>query len=162
MNISQKAYIADDADLIGDITIGDESSVWFKSVIRADRSSVIIGHSSNVQDLCIIHMDYELPVVIGDNVTIGHGAIVHGATIGDNTLVGMRATIMNGCKIGKNCIIGAGALLTKNMIVPDNSLVMGMPAKIVRKVTEDEIASNIQNAKNYVNDAIRILKMYTS
>ncbi len=150
--IHESAFIAEGAVVLGNITVGEESSVWFHSTVRADRESVTIGKRSNIQDNAVVHVDAGFSVYIGDNVTVGHGAIIHGSIIEDNTLIGMGAIILNGAKVGKNCIIGAGALVTQNMMIPDSSLVVGNPGKVMRKVTEEEKQSNLHNATVYVEE----------
>lgn len=154
--LHQTAYIAQGAICMGDVIVGENASIWFHATVRGDRASIIIGKGSNIQDNCVVHVEESLPVVIGENVTVGHSAVIHGCTIGDNSLIGMGAILMNGCKIGKNCIIGAGALVTQNTIVPDGSLVLGNPGKVKRQITNEEIKSNIRNAVHYVEEA----KMY--
>ncbi|WP_130838115.1 gamma carbonic anhydrase family protein [Lachnoclostridium sp. Marseille-P6806] len=153
--IDKDAYIAEDAAILGDVTIGKDCSVWNHVTIRADRAAVTIGEGSNIQDNAVIHMDSGLPVVIGQNVTIGHSAIVHGAVVGDGSLVGMGAILMNGSVIGKNCIIGAGSLITQNTVIPDGSLVLGAPAKVVRQVTPAECAQTAANSVSYIEEARR-------
>lgn len=148
--ISGKAYIAPSADIIGDVVIKENGSVWYRAVVRADNDRIEIGSGSNVQDSCVLHADAGYPVKIGDYVTVGHGAIIHGCEIGDNTLVGMGAIILNGAKIGKNCLIAAGALVTQGKEIPDGSMVMGSPAKIRRELTEEEIAGNRESAEEYI------------
>ena len=151
--VDPEAFIAEGAVILGDVSIGKDCSVWYHTTIRADRAPVYIGEGSNVQDNAVIHMDYDLPVHIGRFVTIGHGAIVHGAQIGDYSLIGMGAILMNGCVIGQNCIIAAGALVTQNMQIPDNTMVMGTPAKVVRNVTEQELLHFKENAESYISEA---------
>ena len=146
-------FIAPGAIVLGDVTLGEDVGIWYHATVRGDRASIVIGDRSNIQDNAVVHVDTEHNVIIGKNVTVGHGAIIHGCEIGDNTLVGMGAIIMNGAKIGKNCIVAAGALVTQNAQIPDNSLVMGNPAKIKRVVTEEEIALNLRNADSYVEEA---------
>lgn len=153
MKVHESAYIADGAVVFGDVFIGEESSVWFHTTIRADRGEIRIGKGSNIQDNTVVHVDEGFPVHIGDYVTVGHGAVLHGCKIEDNTLVGMGAIILNGAKIGRNCIVGAGALVTQNMIVPDNSLVIGAPAKVMRQITGQEAESNLFNAKEYIKES---------
>lgn len=147
------AYVAKSAEIIGKVHLSEDVGVWCQSVIRADRDEVFIGKGSNIQDGSIIHMEQGLPVKIGEYVVVGHGAIIHGCEVGDGTLVGMRATILNGAKIGKNCIIGAGALVTQNKVIPDNSLVIGSPAKVLREVTPEEIQATRDNALEYIEMA---------
>jgi len=146
-------FIAPGAIVLGDVTLGKDVGIWYHATVRGDRSSIVIGEGSNVQDNAVVHVDAEHAVWIGKNVTIGHSAVIHGCEIGDNSLIGMGAIIMNGARIGKNCIVGAGALVTQNTQIPDNSLVLGNPAKIKRTVTEEEIASNLRNAHCYVEEA---------
>ena len=153
MQIHDTAFIAPGAVVLGDVTIGENSGIWYNAVVRGDRDSIVIGKESNIQDNAVVHLGSGYPVEIGDHVTIGHGAIVHGCKIGDNTMIGMGAILMNGCKIGKNCIIGAGALVTQNVEIPDNSLVVGNPGKVKRAVTEEEIRWNLENAQLYVEEA---------
>lgn len=153
MQIHDTAFIAPGAVVLGDVTIGENSGIWYNAVVRGDRDSIVIGKESNIQDNAVVHLGSGYPVEIGDHVTIGHGAIVHGCKIGDNTMIGMGAILMNGCKIGKNCIIGAGALVTQNVEIPDNSLVVGNPGKVKRAVTEEEIRWNLENARIYVEEA---------
>lgn len=139
--------------LRGDITIGADSSIWYHATLRGDSAPITIGSATNIQDNCVVHVDEGCPTRIGDYVTIGHGAIIHGCTIGDRTLVGMGAIILNGAVIGTDCIIGAGALVTQNMVVPDGSLVLGAPAKIKRETTAEERRHNMENAMEYVREA---------
>ena len=148
--IDESVFVAEGAVIRGNVTIGKNASVWFNAVIRSEEKPVVIGEGSNVQDNAVVHVDPWTSVTIGKNVTIGHGAIVHGCTIGDNTLVGMGAVVMNDAVIGKNCIIGAGALVTENTVIPDNSLVIGMPAKVRREVSAEEAERNRLNAEHYV------------
>lgn len=150
-NIHETVYVANNATIIGNVTIGKNSSVWFNAVLRGDSSNIIIGENSNIQDNCVIHMDEEDEVRIGDNVTIGHGAIIHGCVIEDNCLIGMGAIILNGAVIKRNSIIGAGALVTQNKVIPENSLIMGSPAKVKRQLTYQEILSNRESADYYVS-----------
>ena len=143
-------YLAEGAVVKGDVILGDDASVWYNATIRGDSNPVVIGERTNVQDNAVIHVELTYPVNIGKNVTIGHSAIVHGCEVGDNTLIGMGAIILNGAKIGKNCIIGAGALVTQNSITPDGTLAFGNPAKVIRKLTPEEIGSNKENALHYM------------
>lgn len=155
LQISEDVFVAQGAVLLGDVTIGKHSSVWFNAVVRADMASVVIGESTNIQDNCTLHVDAGASLTIGSQVTIGHGAVIHGCTVGDNTLIGMGAIILNHAVIGKNCIIGAGALITQNTAIPDNSLVIGNPGKVKRVLTSDEIEGITENAQHYVNEAER-------
>lgn len=153
MEIHESAYIADGAIVLGNVSLGENSSIWFHATVRADRGEIHIGKGSNIQDNAVVHVNEGFPVYIGDNVTVGHGAIVHGCRVGDNSLIGMGAIVLNGARIGKNCIIGAGALVTQNAVVPDNTLAVGSPAKIMREVTAQEIESNRNNAEEYIKES---------
>lgn len=138
--LADEVYLAGGSFIIGDVVIGRGSSVWFNTVIRGDVNTIRIGSYTNIQDGSMVHVQPRLhPVVIGDRVTIGHHAIIHGCTIGDNCLIGMGAIIMNGCTIGDNCIIGAGTLLPENKVIPANSLVTGSPGRILRAVSPEHI-----------------------
>lgn len=129
-------FIAPNATLLGDITLQQGSSVWYGAVLRADMDSIVVGPHTNIQDLCILHTDPNFPIRIGRENVIGHGAVVHGCTIGDYNLIGIRCTILNGAKIGNGCVIGAGALVTEDMVVPDFSMVVGVPGKVVKQMPE--------------------------
>lgn len=150
MKIGKEVFIANTATVVGDVVLGDNSSVWFGAVVRGDSDKIVIGKNSNIQDTAVVHVDPNTPTKIGDNVTIGHGAIVHGTTVGDNSLIGMRATLLNNAIIGKNCIIGAHALVTEGKIIPDNSLVLGSPGKVVKTYSDEEVAANNKNSGAYV------------
>ncbi len=149
--IHESAYVASGAQIVGDVTIGPLVSVWHNAVIRGDEDRVVIGPRSNVQDGCILHEDVGSPLLVGENVTIGHGAIVHGSVIGDNTLIGMGAIILNGAQIGRNVLIAAGSLVTQNAVIPEGVMVMGSPAKVKRPLTEEELDSLKESAQDYVN-----------
>ena len=138
---------------MGDVALGAGCSIWYHATVRADRAPISIGNGSNIQDNCVIHVDEGFPVTIGNYVTVGHGAILHGCQVGDGSLIGMGAIILNGAKIGRNCIVAAGALVTQNTEIPDGMLAMGSPAKVIRKLTEEEIASNRKNAEEYIEEA---------
>jgi len=135
--LAQRCWVAPNASLIGQVRLGEEASVWFGAVLRGDDEPIIVGARSNIQDLAIIHTDPGFPVTIGAGCTIGHRAILHGCTIGENSLVGMGATILNGATIGRNCMIGAGALIGEGKTIADNSLVVGMPGKVIRALDGD-------------------------
>ncbi|MDO8870097.1 MAG: gamma carbonic anhydrase family protein [Methanobacteriaceae archaeon] len=136
--------------IIGNVKIGQDSSLWYNAVIRGDIESIIIGNFSNVQDNCVVHSSREYSVEVGDYVSIGHGAVVHGCKLGDNVLVGMNATILNGAEIGENSIIGAGAVVTEGKKFPPESLIIGLPAKAVRSLSQEQIKSIKDNALRYV------------
>jgi len=142
-------WVAPNASIIGDVTLKKNISIWFNATLRGDVENIYIDEGSNVQDGSVLHTDPGYPIVIGKDVTIGHLVMLHGCTIGDNSLIGIGSVILNGAKIGKNCIIGAKALVTENKIIPDNSLVIGSPGKIVRRVTDGEEKSITQNAIHY-------------
>lgn len=150
--ISEKAFAAKSAVIIGDVTVEDDANIWFGAVVRGDTDSIYVGKGSNIQDNAVVHVDTGFPVKIGKNVTVGHGAIVHGCTIGNNVLVGMGAVILNGAEIGDNCIIGAGATVTQNKKIPANSLLVGCPAKVIKEVDAEGSESNRQNALKYVEE----------
>ena len=143
-------WVAENATIIGDVEIGIEVSIWWNVVIRADNEHVVIGDSANIQDGSVLHTDPGFPMVIGENVTIGHMCMLHGCTIGKESLIGIGSVVMNGAKIGKNCIIGANSLITEGKEIPDNSLVMGSPGKIQRVLTAEEILNIRKNADGYV------------
>jgi carbonic anhydrase/acetyltransferase-like protein (isoleucine patch superfamily) len=146
----KEVFIADTARVLGKVKIGNEVSIWFSAVIRADGDEVSIGDRSNVQDNATVHVDPGFPTIIGKECIIGHGAVVHGATLADNVLVGIHATILNGAQIGEYSIIGAGALVPEGMVIPAYSLVMGIPAKIIRPLTEEQKQKVKKNAESYV------------
>ncbi len=147
--IKPSAFVHDNATVIGNCVIGENSSIWPGAVIRADNDLVMLGDDVNVQDGAVIHVDVNYPALVGNGVSIAHLAMVHGATIGENTLIGMQSVVMNDAVIGKNCIIGANTVITAGTKIPDNSLVIGSPGKVVRQVTEEEIVHNRLNAKTY-------------
>jgi len=142
-------WVAPSADLIGRIRLLSNASVWFNAVLRGDNEWITIGQGSNVQDGCVLHTDIGAPLTIGTNCTIGHKAMLHGCTIGDNTLVGMSAIILNHAKIGRNCLIGAGALIPEGKVIPDNSLVVGQPGKIIRELNEESAEKLTKAAESY-------------
>ena len=151
--LPQAAFVAENATVRGHVTAGPGSSIYFGAVIRSESEETIIGPDTNIQDNCVLHTDAGFPIRIGRGCTIGHGAILHGCTIGDNTLVGMGAIVLNGAVVGSNCIIGAGALIPQHAVIPDGSLVLGIPARVRRSVTEEEIASNRASAAMYREEA---------
>ncbi|TPW33550.1 gamma carbonic anhydrase family protein [Martelella alba] len=143
-------WIAPDADVIGDVIIGEDVGIWFSAVLRGDNEPITIGTGSNIQDGVMIHTDMGSPAVIGKNCTIGHHAIIHGCSIGDTSLIGMGATILNGAKIGNNCLVGANALVTEGKVFPDRSLIVGTPAKAVRLLDDEAVAALARSAENYI------------
>ncbi len=142
-------WSASNATIIGDVTLEKNTSIWFNVTLRGDVENIHIGEGSNVQDGSVLHTDPGYPLKVGKNVTVGHMVMLHGCTIGDNSLIGIGAVILNNAKIGKNCIIGAKALITENKEIPDNSLVIGSPGKVVREVTEEEKKAVFKNTKHY-------------
>ena len=148
--ISPTSFIAKGAHVIGDVTLDSNSSVWYNTVLRADINSIIIGKRSNIQDNSVIHLENDQGVQVGNDVTVGHKAILHGCTIEDGVLVGMGAIIMNGVHIGKGSVIGAGAVIKQNLIIPKNSLVVGVPAKIIKSLPKNIYSENVKWAKKYV------------
>ncbi|EHP86468.1 gamma carbonic anhydrase family protein [Methanotorris formicicus] len=153
----KNVWIAKNATIVGDVELEEDVSIWYNAVLRGDLDKIIVGRGSNVQDNCVIHVSKNYPTIIGKYVSIGHGAVVHGCRIGNNVLVGMNATILNGAKIGDNCIIGANALVTQNKEIPPNSLVLGVPGKVVRELSEEEIKSIKENALRYIDLAKKTL-----
>jgi len=153
--IDPDAWVAHDANIIGKVTLMAGSSVWFCCTLRGDNEPIVVGEGTNIQENCVIHTDMGFPVTIGAGCTIGHKAMIHGCTIGDNTLIGMGATILNGAVIGKNCQIAAGALITEGKVIPDGSLVMGVPGKVVRELDEERIESLRASARGYQRNARR-------
>lgn len=148
-------WIAPNAYVIGDVTLGEETSVWFGATLRGDNEPITIGDRTNIQECATLHSDNGSPLTIGSGVTIGHNAIVHGCTIGDNCLIGMGATILNGAKIGKNCIVGANALVTEGKEFPDNSLIIGSPARVARTLDDAAVAGIRKSSQTYVANARR-------
>lgn len=149
--IPQSCFIEDTAVVIGDVVMGEDCSVWFHAVIRGDVNHIRIGHRTNVQDLCMLHVTHDThPLIIGNEVTIGHHVVLHGCTIKDRVLIGMGAIIMDGAVIGEDCVVGAGSLITEGTIVPPKSLILGSPAKVKRSVTDQELAWVKESADNYV------------
>lgn len=130
-------WIAENATVIGEVRLGEEASIWFGAVLRGDNEPISIGPRTNIQDQCMIHTDPGFPAVVGDGCTVGHRAILHGCRVGSNTLIGMGAILLNGARVGHNCIIGAGALIPENKEIPDNSLVVGSPGRVIRSVDEE-------------------------
>jgi carbonic anhydrase/acetyltransferase-like protein (isoleucine patch superfamily) len=145
-------WIAPDANLIGQVEIGDEVGIWFGATLRGDNEPIRIGARTNIQEAVTIHVDPGFPVTIGEGCTIGHRAIVHGCTIGDNSLIGMGATLLNGAKIGRNCLVGANALVTEGKEFPDNSLIVGAPAKAIRTLDAAAIEGLKRSAEHYVKN----------
>jgi len=153
--VDDSAWVAPDANVIGNVVLEMNASVWFCSTLRGDNEVIHVGKGSNVQENCVFHTDIGYPLTIGENCTIGHKVMLHGCTIGNNTLIGMGATILNGAKIGKNCLIGAGALITENKEIPDGSLVMGAPGKVVRQLDDQAAKMLTASALHYAENAAK-------
>lgn len=153
--IDTDAWVADSAQVIGDVTLGQGASVWFGAVLRGDNERISIGARSNVQENCVLHTDMGFPLTIGADCTIGHGVVLHGCVIGEESLIGMGATVLNGARIGRNCLIGAGALVTEGKVFPDGALIMGTPARVVRQLDPGELARFKLSAAHYVENARR-------
>lgn len=158
MNIDKTVFIADGAQVAGDkVTVGAGSSIWYNAVIRnSGDEEVVIGKDTNIQDLCMVHTGHGYSVSIGDGVTVGHSCIIHGCTIGDNTLIGMGSIVMNGAVVGKNCIIGAGSLITEGKVIPDGSMAFGRPAKVIKELTEEQIEAIRFSADTYIQEVAEI------
>lgn len=152
-NVSNAAFVAENAVVAGNVTLERGSSIWFCAVVRAEEEGVTVGEGSNVQDNCTVHSSKGYPVKIGSNVTIGHNAVVHGCTVGNGSLIGMNATILNGAVIGKNCLVGAGALVTENKSFPDNTLILGVPARAVGTIDDEAARQIAENAEVYLKKA---------
>jgi carbonic anhydrase/acetyltransferase-like protein (isoleucine patch superfamily) len=156
--LGKNVYIAKGAVVFGDVTLGDHSSIWYNAVARGDINRIVVGHHTNIQDNAVLHLADDFPCIIGNYVTVGHSAIVHACTIGDEVLVGMGATILDGATIGDRCLIGANSLVTAGSKIPPGSLVLGSPAKIVRKLTPKERAKLKTWAEKYVRYAAYCLE----
>lgn len=148
--LSPQALMAENATAIGDVTAGPGASLWYGAVLRADQAPITVGEGSNIQDNAVVHVSPGFPAAIGKNVTVGHGAIVHGATVEDECIIGMGAILLNGCVIGKGSLVAAGALVTQGKVIPPGSLVMGSPAKVVRALTAQELAGGMASARTYL------------
>lgn len=153
--LGEGVWVADSAQVIGDVVLGPHASVWFGAVIRGDNETIRIGRNTNVQDLSVLHSDHGQPLTLGDNITIGHQVMLHGCTVGDNSLVGIGAVVLNGARIGRNCIVGAGSVVTEGKEFPDNSLIIGSPAKVVRTLDDAAARKLAASAEGYVANAIR-------
>ena len=143
-------FVAANATVLGDVTLGRGVNIWYGAVLRADEGALILGENSNVQDNAVLHCDPGGQVVLGKNVTVGHSALVHGCTVGENSLIGMHATLLNHSVVGKRCIIGAGALVPEGMVIPDGSVAVGVPARVIKQVSAAQIEANLHNAAHYV------------
>jgi len=148
-------FIADNAVVLGNVKLARDTSIWFGATLRGDNECITIGARSNVQDGCVFHTDPGHPLTLGQGVTVGHQAMLHGCTVGDNSLIGIQAVVLNGATIGKNCLIGAGALISEGKHIPDNSLVIGSPGRVKRELSADEIAGLRRSADHYVDNGRR-------
>ena len=156
--IGERVFLAEGARLIGDVTIGNDSSVFYNAVLRADLASIVVGERTNIQDNVTVHLSLDEGVVIGNEVTVGHNAVLHACTIDDNVLIGMGAIVMDGAHIKKNCIVGAGAIVTQGKEFPEGSLILGSPAHVVRELTEDEIRKAHEGVEHYIVAKDELLK----
>ena len=154
-DMADSAWVADNAQVIGDVHMATDSSVWFSSVVRGDTATIRIGEGTNIQDGSVLHADVGIPLTIGKHVTVGHMVQLHGCTIGDESLIGIGAIVLNGAKIGKNCLVGAGSLVTEGKEFPDGSMILGSPAKVVRQLTPEQIEGLRRSAQHYVNNKNR-------
>ena len=153
--IADSAWVADSAQVMGNVEVADDASVWFGTVIRGDTASIRIGRGSNIQDLSILHADVGMPLTVGEDVTVGHQVMLHGCTVGDGSLIGIGAVILNGAKIGKGCLVGAGSLVTEGKEFPDGSMILGSPARVVRQLTPEQVEGLRLGAQLYVGNARR-------
>lgn len=153
--ISDSAWVADSAQVIGNVVLADDANVWFGVVIRGDNETIRIGRRTNIQDNSVLHSDTGVPLTLGDDVTVGHQVMLHGCTVGDGSLIGIGAVVLNGAKIGKGCLVGAGSLVTEGKEFPDGSMIMGSPAKVVRQLTPEQLEGLRLSAQHYVNNARR-------
>lgn len=153
--VAASAWVADSAEVMGNVQLAEDASIWFGAVLRGDCESISIGEGSNIQDASVLHADLGKPLVVGRHVTVGHQVMLHGCTIGDESLIGIGAVVLNGAKIGRNCLVGAGALITEGKEFPDGSMIIGSPAKAVRQLTPEQIEGLRRSAQHYVDNARR-------
>jgi carbonic anhydrase/acetyltransferase-like protein (isoleucine patch superfamily) len=153
--LDASAWVADSAQVMGNVTLAADTSIWFGTVVRGDTESITVGRGSNIQDGSVLHADVGMPLVVGEHVTVGHKVMLHGCTIGDESLIGIGAIVLNGAKIGRNCLVGAGALVTEGKEFPDGSMIIGSPAKAVRQLSPEQIEGLRQSARHYVENARR-------
>jgi carbonic anhydrase/acetyltransferase-like protein (isoleucine patch superfamily) len=153
--VADSAWVADSAQVMGNVVLGEDSSIWFGTVIRGDTETITVGRGSNIQDASVLHADIGKPLTIGENVTVGHQVMLHGCTIGDESLIGIGAIVLNGAKIGRHCLVGAGALVTEGKEFPDGSMIIGSPAKAVRQLTPEQIEGLKLSAQHYMDNARR-------
>ena len=153
--IHETAWVADSAQVLGNVRLAEDSSIWFGVVIRGDMDAISVGRGTNIQDNSVLHADHGVPLTIGDNVSVGHQVMLHGCTIGDGSLIGIQAVILNGAKIGKNCLVGAGSLITEGKEFADNSMIFGSPAKAVRQLSAEQIEGLKMISDHYIENARR-------
>ena len=153
--VADSAWVADSAQVMGRVVLGEDASIWFGTVVRGDTESITIGAGSNIQDASVLHADFGKPLVVGKNVTVGHQVMLHGCTIGDESLIGIGAIVLNGAKIGRHCLVGAGALVTEGKEFPVGSMIIGSPAKAVRQLTPEQIEGLKLSAQHYMDNARR-------
>ena len=156
--VAASAWVADNAQVIGNVVLGEDSSVWFGVTVRGDTETITVGRGSNIQDGSVLHADVGQPLTIGENVTVGHQVMLHGCTIGDGSLIGIGAVVLNGVKIGKHCLVGAGALVTEGKEFPDGSMILGSPARVTKTLTPEQIEGLRRSAKHYTDNAARYRK----
>lgn len=156
-SVHDSAFVAPNASVIGSVVLSENVSVWFGATLRGDNYTITLGKSSNVQEGAVLHTDPGLPLTVGENVTIGHQAMLHGCTIGDGSLIGIQAIILNGATIGNSCLIGAGAVVTERKTFPDRSLILGSPARVVRTLSDEEVANLLKAAEGYVERRAQFL-----
>ena len=153
--MADSAWVADSAQVMGDVVLGADASVWFGTVVRGDTATIHIGEGTNVQDASVLHADIGVPLTIGKHVTVGHQVMLHGCTIGDESLIGIGAIVLNGAKIGKNCLVGAGALVTEGKEFPDGSMIIESPARVVKQLTPEQMQGLRKSAQHYIDNARR-------
>ncbi len=156
--VAESAWVAENAQVIGDVQLAPGSSVWFGATLRGDTDPIVVGEGSNIQDGSVLHADIGMPLTIGRHVTVGHQVMLHGCTIGDESLIGIGAVVLNGAKIGKNCLVGAGALVTEGKEFPDGSMIIGRPAKVTKELTPEQIEGLRRSALHYMDNAERFRK----
>ena len=151
--VSPEVFIAEGAQVIGQVELGAQANVWFNAVLRADIERIVVGARTNVQDNSTIHVDYTHPAILGEDVTVGHGVTIHGCKVERQSLIGMNAVLLTGCTVGWGSIVGANALVTEGKVIPPRSLVLGSPGKVVRQITDDELQDLLESARHYVQEA---------
>lgn len=158
--LAETAWVADSAQVIGNVELAEGASVWFGTIVRGDSDLIRIGRGSNVQDASVLHTDEGIPLTLGENVSIGHQVMLHGCTVGDGSLIGIGAVVLNRAKIGKNCLVGAGALVTEGKEFPDGSMILGSPARVVKQLTPEQIAGLQGIARHYIDNAARYRRSF--